>query len=109
MSAYGNPIDDHCLYCGSYAHDSIYCSAKGNLIPIPSEAEAMALVLSHEGRIESLEKSLLFIAETPNLQFVKPTELRPTWRLVQFDGPASRILGEEKDLYTCVLEARRAV
>lgn len=76
---------------------------------IPGEAEAMALVLAHEGRIESLEKSILFLAETENLQFVKPTELRPTWRLIQTDGPASRILGEAKTPYECVREARHAV
>lgn len=65
--------------------------------------------MTHEQILNSLNQKLIdaisFLADKPDLKFIKPTEFRPAWRLIQAEGDAARTLGEASTPYECVLQA----
>lgn len=120
MSAYGNPANDKCGWCGDYRHDSEHCPGDKKKLfdsKVAREATDPELVkdIYSEGletmkrllqpHIEKLVAATFFLANTPDLKFIKPTEMRPTWRLIQTEGDAARTLGEAATPHECVLQA----
>lgn len=72
---------------------------------IYSEGLMVGQRITNSPLVDELKRMIEFIAMAENINFVRPTEFRPTWRLIQTDGEAARTLGEGATPYECVRQA----